>query len=242
MGVNSSVSSVVNVVNNTINNYIENRAKASSEADCLIQIENITISKSKNCSIKVANNCVAKSDAQLTNSAELAANIYNNLNNDQKTPVAAALLQMSISSAVNVTTTDISNKVKQICESEAKTEERIVTKNIIIDQCEATEPLYMTFINTGSAASNCVSNLAVQLAAQISTDIVNKQSGGFSLENIVLYLGIFAVFATLVYYSYLIISKYVKTAEEIIHINKYSRNDWVGRRNSLLNIKKIVDE
>lgn len=237
MGANVSVNNTVQTINNTISNYIEQKGSASASEECLVKIDNVSITKSKNCSVKIENNCIAKASVSLVSVADLATKVYNDFNNDQKGAAAAALFNTSLNNAVQVSTTDISNKVSQLCSAESTNINKIEIKNVVIDQCESVEPLYMTYINTGTAEANCISSLAVKLASEVATKETQKQTGAFSLENIILYVGIFGVLATFLYYIYIIISKYVKTADEIIRINKYTRKDWVGRRNSLINIK-----
>lgn len=238
MGVSASVNNTVNTVKNTVENSV--RAIGASEAniDCKIKIGSITIGEQKNCTIVVKNICLAEANVTQLTVADLTTKIYNNLGTQEKAAAASALFSASLNNAVNYTETDIVNKVEQICNASAVADLSIDIVNITVTKCVSDTPLTMEFINSGSAVANCIQNLAVKLAAEAATNITNSQSGAFPLTTIILALGGFSVLLTVFYYIYLIISKYVKTADETILINKYVRNDWVGRRNSLLNVKQ----
>lgn len=238
MGSSFSVQTNYTKVKNSIENVIEQDASATSEIDCNISIGSITFTKNNGCSVTVENKCYAEADALLTSVQDIMVGFYNNLETDQKQE-AATLFTATFGVTTNVTNieNDFKNVTNQTCEAEAQNSENIKIKNIDMGECNGGDSgLSLTFINTGTAKSQCAMEIVNKLFVQTSNDIVETQSQGLNWSSLIWPIVVCVIVVVICYIIINIITKKIPSAKERLSLEHIKHENYPDRIKQLLSI------
>lgn len=170
MGAN--VSKTTSKITNTIANEIDQSSSASATAECSIKTGNIVMKNAKGCQVLNKNSCGASASAVIDATVNAAADAFSQATTAQKTKLLPGINASSTKQDIK---NEISNVLKQKCQSNANVRNSILSQDIIIDGCENSS---IQNINVGDAVAMCGIRAVMQAATTAGVKADTTQATG----------------------------------------------------------------
>ncbi|ALA62465.1 myristylated membrane protein [Turkeypox virus] len=203
MGAAASVQTTVTTINKKISEKLEQTASATATANCDINIGNIVFKKNRGCNVLVKNMCSANSSAQLDAIVSAVKEVFNDLNETQKS-YAPSLLTAALNIQTNVSTVveDFETYIRQKCTSSSVINNNINIQSLQVDDCSAPPGQIMTFefINTGTSTGNCAMKSVLDVLTKSSDRVSGNQESSNDFVKYLYIIGGVICFLLLLYY------------------------------------------
>lgn len=188
---------VYNFLKNKINDFISYDV-TTTNIKCKILINNIIYKNSKNCELLISNQCISNEEKIQKATIEI---LLNNLWLLPDDVIKNILNQLGIKN-----TAEIKNKItthfETNCSASAKVKNIIEIDNLTIQNCNGTQktPLTFTFLNTGSAQTNCYISTIDSFFTNTSNKKEKKEENEINInfKNLIIILIIFFIICILI--------------------------------------------
>ena len=203
MGTSLGLNTTVNNIQTNINSSLIQKANASAQANCTVNMGNITFGKigGAGCTVEVTNLCSANATAAVDAVLDAVFKSFNELTTENKQAAATAF---SNTAGINTTVNNIQNNfnvyVEQNCGATSDINLIINTQNISIGDCAPTTPVVLKFTNSGNAKANCIIGLVQKVIVSSANEIATKNTQSSAYGYFVMaILGLGGMFCFVVY-------------------------------------------
>ena len=153
-----------NYIMKVYSQLIASERSTSSVANCSINIGKIEGILNDNCNILISNMCQVKNALPLL---DVAINKF---------------LSMKNNNTYNLS--NVYNEMRLQCTAKADLLQSINIQNILIGECNSDRPITFSFVNSGDAVANCLSNLMLSSTLSSHTEIHKPNDPSLITSNI----------------------------------------------------------